>query len=750
MVRTSKADITGYRGESLLRFLLSPVASLTKPDIDVGLDFACSLHEDPSIKFDVQVKASFAPSLTEFSIISHSIKRNTIERYWLKLPNPVFVFVLDIRRGKAYYAVVNRETYRPRVRGKTYRFPVPLANEITAENIGKFVSDVVNNQSHKTEQERESFLKHYYLENRDLYHDLDEDARFLEVMRGSDQQAQLEVKMLLRHRSESGVPISHTVRDGLIDIFKNCKDVTNQIHVLDTLVHINERSVIPEIIKQVNRNIRTYEYLWAGGRSNDVDFLFQGLVRFRATEAANDLRTFLNRKDPHILRGAARACGELRLKRNAPNLLKLLSHPDENVRFDASRALSQVMSPKVKSKLLSILHKRPAELDGVIRTLAETRDRALASIVAPLASATNSQVREAVAYCLGIVDPKTHIQLLVSMMIDDDFKVREQAKRSVHSCISQGILSTIEIEQVALPMLREAYSEERIQQTDALLHFCKGDLSIPTLLEIYFDEKPHQKEFEYRDSAGNVYMPYIDLKVNILEVLKKRSIPEVGADIIRRLESGDSNLHVKYIIAAGEMKLQEAFVPLSELFLAERQPNIGWIRSALFSIDPDRAKSFAWDVLKTECSLDVAMSCFEILHSFMKDKGTTKDVEDLIKSRIVRLAKRKNVRADVRFQMWVRNFKVTEVVPLLMKDLRADKIEITVNILEMIKNPEGRDFVISKLSSLDSSLKNVCLQWLGSIGDAQSIDAISEYVYDTDPDISRMAKSIIQKARRTI
>ncbi len=276
-------------------------------------------------------------------------------------------------------------------------------------------------------------------------------------------------------------------------------------------------------------------------------------------------------------------------------------------------------------------------------------------------------------------------------------------------------------------------------------------MSIPTLLEIYFDKKSHQKEFKYYDQMGNLHaVQYIDLKVNVLEVLKKRSLPEVEADIIRRLKSTESDLDVKYIIAAGEMKLQEAFLPLSKLFLLKKQPNRGWIRSALFSIDLDKAESFSCDILKTERSLSMVMSCFEILHSVGRERGISKDVEDLIKSQIVCLVRRRTFRADVRFQRWVKVFNVKEAIPLIMKDLQADKIEVGIDILEMIKNPEGRDLVISKLPSLDASSKNILLQWLGSIGDSQSIDAIREYVDDIDPDISRTAQNIIQKSRRSI
>ncbi len=91
----------------------------------------------------------------------------------------------------------------------------------------------------------------------------------------------------------------------------------------------------------------------------------------------------------------------------------------------------------------------------------------------------------------------------------------------------------------------------------------------------------------------------------MLEVLKQYDIPEVKADIIRRIESSDPSMNVKYIVIAGEMRLQEAFKALSAIFLNESHPARQWTESALVSINPNKARAFALSVVKVTLYSDL-------------------------------------------------------------------------------------------------------------------------------------------------
>lgn len=752
-----QAEITGDQGENMAQLLLSQIARVNLYRKDYGLDFYCELRDNPSRHFFIQAKGSSNPKYTANTINSLPVNAKTVEQYWLTKTSPVFVFMSDTKQKRTYYTIVDENTYRPRKSNqKTYVFSIPLANEITSENIGFFVRRIIENTFDITKEERECFLDDHYRKNPELYLYMDEIDRFLEIMRGSDQTAQVEIKMLLRQRYEEGTIISHRLREGLISIFINSKDHITQFHTLDTLIYINETAIISQIIKQIDRNIRLYEYLLGyGNRSYLTDFLFQALVRFKAKNTEKDLIRFLNSKDPNLLRGAARTCGELGLNEAVPHLLTLLSHNEDYVRHEASRALRFLIDNNTVSKLTSMLANpsTPLQLEGAIRAIAETEDWQHANIVASFASDSNSAVRVAVAFCLGKTDPIAHIRLLMRMMTDDDWKVRDEAKRSVHKCIQvPGVegeihpqatgktIPAVEVEQIALLMLKEAYASGKIPQAETLLHFCKGELSIPTLLDIYHDKKSHPTRFEYHDQMGKLEASQdIDIKINVLEILKQYNIPDLRDDVIRQIESSDPNMNIKYIIIAGEMKLKEVFNPLCSLFLKKNQSSRQWITSALISIDPDRTRALARSVLKTKPSLDISISCFQILHSV----GLDKDDEVLVNSQVSHLSRRQNVRRDERFQLWVKVFNVMGVIPQFMKDLWAGKIEFSTNILEMIKNPKGRDLVISKLQAGEVFSKYSLIQWLGGIGDPISIAAVSHYVDDTDPDISRLASRIV-------
>ena len=55
-------------------------------------------------------------------------------------------------------------------------------------------------------------------------------------MRGSDQDAQVKAKYLIKEMFESGTLDSARLVNGLLAIFQNCRDRITQNHVLETLV----------------------------------------------------------------------------------------------------------------------------------------------------------------------------------------------------------------------------------------------------------------------------------------------------------------------------------------------------------------------------------------------------------------------------------------------------------------------------------------------------------------------------------
>ncbi len=333
MARKTHSDITGDIGENLVRLLLCEIAIVNKYVKDEGIDFFCEPRDDPESIVFVQAKGSSNPHYSETFIQSLPVKCKTIKQYWLKMPFPVFVFMADTSQKKTYYTIVNYTTYRPKTREqKTYTFSIPLSNQVTPENISAFIAMVNRNKIEITPEERKRLLDHHIRSNPFLYNNPDNVEQMLEIMRGGDQSPQVELKLFLKQQYDKGISIPLKLREGLISIFKNSRDRIVQIHTLDTLIYINEESIIPEIIKQINRNIRYYEYYSSGGRIHDIEFLFRALVRLKAVDTLGDLIEFLNSKDPNIILCAARTSGELHLKETEPYLICLLSHDDDNVR----------------------------------------------------------------------------------------------------------------------------------------------------------------------------------------------------------------------------------------------------------------------------------------------------------------------------------------------------------------------------------------------------------------------------------
>jgi len=750
MARDVEAHKTGDKGELMAELLLSEVAHVNPLKRDIGLDYMCELRADPGVMFYIQAKGSSAPIYTETTISSLPVKCKTIEEYWFMKRHPVFILMSDVTANKTYYLLVARDTYRPRCAGqKTYTFSIPLSNEITRENIGNFVVTVMRNQRNVSQEEVERFLEEHYEKNPELYHDLDEIDRFLEVMRGSDQEAQFETKMLLRQRNEAGVPISQKLRQGLISIFISCKDRITQSHVLDALIFTNERSVIPEILKQVERNLRLYEYRWSDESRHHtyISFLFNALVRFKATNILEELNYFMRIKDINVNRCAIRASGELKVHGTIPSILRFLGYPDDGVRYDVAQALSKLGKTKVNGELNKILKisEDNWQITGAIETLAKFKNAKAMEEVLSLAESPSRDIRKAVALYLGEINPLEHMEILLCLMVDDDHKVRSEARRSIGKCLQAHAQK---MEQLVLPLLKNAYENGQVLDVASLMSFCTGPYSKPTILEIYRkEEEGLTLNFKFYGPDGNweATQP-VNLKTQALEILKRIKPSEIQADIIKHIQSTDDDTRVKHIIAAGEMKLEAAFEPLTNILGEENLEDRNWIISSLVSIDTLKSRAWAVNTLKSNPSLELSLICFEIIQRL----GVEKKEHSLIKEQVIRLMNQAEIRQDVRIYNYIERYNVSEVIPLIVNDLRNGRIEFSlaytmIKTAALFKTPEGRDLAIYALKIAEGGYQRLLIEVLGNIGDSESISVVREYSDHPDPDISKLVERILSR-----
>jgi len=189
------------------------------------------------------------------------------------------------------------------------------------------------------------------------------------------------------------------------------------------------------------------------------------------------------------------------------------------------------------------------------------------------------------------------------------------------------------------------YANGQVLQVLSLLSLCNGPLSLPTLLDIYRNEEGCGKTIEFIGPGGDVEgWQYVNLKTEVLPIIKKYSPSEIHADVVEQIESADNDSRHKYIIAAGEMKIEAAFTPLLNLIEQENWEDRNWIISSLVSIDSLKALTWAVNTLRSNPSLDISLVCFDII-----DRISIEEKEsELIKTQILRLMSQADVRQDIR------------------------------------------------------------------------------------------------------
>src|SRR6266496_542311 len=198
--------VTGNSGENIVHSLLDEVAILTKPAEDWGEDWHGELREKRNVRFRLQSKASVDPEyINDELILSLPIKCRLIEE-WIEFPEPVYVFMTNTRTRETYFIRADTESFRPTKRDqKLYQFRIPLKNKLQTDNLGDFITDVIEHQGRPlTDEQREQYLNEYYTKYPYLFQNLDEIEKLLEVMRGSDQSAQLEAKRRIKELYDKG------------------------------------------------------------------------------------------------------------------------------------------------------------------------------------------------------------------------------------------------------------------------------------------------------------------------------------------------------------------------------------------------------------------------------------------------------------------------------------------------------------------------------------------------------------------
>jgi len=576
-------------------------------------------------------------------------------------------------------------------------------------------------------------------------------------MRGSDQDAQVKAKYLIKEMFESGTLDSARLVNGLLAIFQNCRDRITQNHVLETLVFLKAKQVIPDIVKQISNNLGLPEYQRAHPehRSPYTSFLFSALVQLEARNVLPDIRTYFQHPESHVVQEAIFACGELRLKGGTSDMLLLLSHPDANVRIMAAQALAKYGHKYIVETGVDILRKAHSNeaVHGAIYVLAYFKNHKHIEDVIRFINDDDPHVRQAVAHYLGRVDATEYAYLLVDLMADNDIDVRSQA---VMSFIDNLSLENDRKEKLVLPRLEAAFDHGKEMQVASLLGVvqrCGSDTSIPLLLRIYREDDGVLVNHIIKDANGHTRgVQPIDLKTSALEILKRFDIAEIRDDIVRQINHAGEDVLVRYISIASELKLPGAFDAITSIRDKYMLNLSGFIVTGLFELDRDRAANWALSEIETSLSFPVCLVCCSIFELM----GLQKQVANAVHMQLWGHFHESANRLVPGIYRFLREYEVVETIPVIINDLNADRygdleeyqalllIDQMLQTLGVIGGQQGRDFLIGLLSTAGLRFKMQILHLLSAIADEPSMEAIRKCLYDPDSDVRELANRLIE------
>lgn len=629
MPKSKKTDVIGDIGAHLAAGVLAPIATVETRGETMELDYYCELRTHAGCSFHVQAKGSEEPTYEKDFITSLPISRKTLEHYWFKQVYPVYVVMTDVRARRMFYIRVTKDNYETGS-SDTCTFRIPLTHELTAENVGNLIPDILAHQPKMTPEDAARTAAKFQEDNPLLCHDLTEIDAFLEIMRGSDQTAQMKAKIAIQTLVAASQLDSHRLESGLLEIFRNCKDRITQTHVLDTLVAIEAASAGPEVIKQIERNTRTYEYLSLDqdSRHPHIDFLFQGLARLRPPHLADEVKKLFDHPDPVVLRGALRLAGELKLRGLNDRLMSFLNSKYPAVREDAARVIAALDQKTTKTELQKALKNptTPAQLAAVINALTQSQCFDAEQEVVRCISHHERDVRVVAADYLGASGNAAHFDILLNALRDEEPEVR---KKAGHGIARLSTIPQTDKETALLKALRESFDLGRKPQAAAVMgELAKyaGDASRPLLVEIFRSADGRSERKTYYDEFGNWRrVGTINLKVQALGILSRGNVDDLANEIVAGLAASDEDALAVYLRIVAEKRIVGAFEVIKGLSAELIADWAAQVLATAHTLKPDDA--IAWAIAQILKTLDprVFFGFCDTLHARGVDLGGKSD-----------------------------------------------------------------------------------------------------------------------------
>ena len=737
----------GDEGEAISNLVLQKISHVEKYNNDTGLDFFCRLRRREELQFYVQSKGKPFPNYSQngSDIDSLPIKISSV-RKWIKLPYPVYVLMSDNWKKKCFYLLVTEQTllnHLSRKNQKSITFKIPTNNEITEESIGhNFLNSVIENQPFHLASS--DYLDEYKALHPILFHELSEIDSYLELLRSNTQDDQFKTKHIIFEKYQSTVHTPYRLLNGVLEIFRNCMDRITQIHSIEILSHYqHDRStVIPEIIRQIERNLASFEFQETPSyfKYTYVDFLFRALIQYKASDYYNHFKGFLNYNVDYLTREVINIVAELKIQSAFDDIKPFTADQNEIIQQHACQALANLKFDLQKAAAEFPTITNPLEIAGnlILFKILEY-NLSIETILNLLRNPHSLVVKRSLEYLSERRIPSSIKKVVLGLARSEEKKIKEVAYRIV---ILNGCFSNSEIREVAFKYVKIGLEQKDMGYyvLGIQMFFSKPNNNLAKkLIALYADilEKFSVEEHKiYRSFQSDLFHKIN--QINDQEVLNKLSFTLRS---INTLSTSQFLMQISLLERLDEISLRDNLIKLRVTNLSDDLIKV----SLMLKLDRLSASNLLQKLVNKE---HLSVEEFIEFDDFARRNNLFLNSALLIK-KASHLLKHKPNRFNWKFLDFCGFYCPRLAYEYVVQDLFENApVEDQVHrsrlgVIAKTQTEQSKKLVIELLEKNIIDEKYILIQALGNLGDEESIKIIRRYSLYPDESIRRLVKEII-------
>ncbi|WP_445635892.1 HEAT repeat-containing PBS lyase [Nostoc sp. DSM 114161] len=274
----------------------------------------------------------------------------------------------------------------------------------------------------------------------------------------------------------------------------------------------------------------------------------QALGQMQAKEQAPQVAKLLTDSESYVRNAAAEALGQMQAKEQAPQVAKLLTDSDWNVRKAAAQALWQMQAKEQAPQVAKLLTDSDWNVrNAAAQALGQMQAKEQAPQVAKLLTDSNIYVRKAAAEALGQMQAKEQAPQVAKLLTDSDWNVRNAAAQA---------LGQMQAKEQA-PQVAKLLTDSNIYARYA---------AAQALRQMQAKEQAPQVAKLLTDSDWNV-------RYAAAEVLGQMEAKEQAPQVAKLLTDSDPNLRYAAAQALGQMQAKEQAPQVAKL-LTDSDSNV--------------------------------------------------------------------------------------------------------------------------------------------------------------------------------